>query len=180
MCSAKRASSSAAPRRVVLRLPPRLSLWVSTTAPLSIGTPLPPQFLRHLTALALGVLLAAAAVRIPLRMWRRLSLPLWGVGVALLGLTLAAGIEINGGHADTPGNGSPPGKKQATIHKLEDPTKKKIRAFIPYGPSASTLKISTASLTSLKISGGPGSDRAKASDPSPNGRPSLPRNSASS
>jgi cell division protein FtsW len=68
----------------------------STTAPLAIGSALPPHFVRHLAAVAGGLLCITAALRVPLAFWRRLALPLWATGVALLVLTLLAGVEVNG------------------------------------------------------------------------------------
>lgn len=68
----------------------------STTAPLSMGSALPPHFLRHLAALALAALLLVCGLRVPLSAWRRLALPLWGTSVLLLAATLAFGIEANG------------------------------------------------------------------------------------
>ena len=68
----------------------------STTAPLTIGSALPPHFLRHLAAVAAGLLCIAVALRVPMTLWRRLALPLWALGVAMLAFTLVAGIEVNG------------------------------------------------------------------------------------
>ena len=56
----------------------------STTAPLAMGSTLPPHFVRHLVALTGSIGLAAIALRLPLGFWQRLALPLWGVGIALL------------------------------------------------------------------------------------------------
>jgi cell division protein FtsW len=68
----------------------------STTAPLTIGSALPPHFLRHLATVAAGLLCVAVAFRVPVTFWRRLALPLWALGVALLAVTFVAGIEVNG------------------------------------------------------------------------------------
>lgn len=68
----------------------------STTAPLSMGSALPPHFLRHLAALALALLLLAGALRVPLKLWRRAALPLWGASVLLLAATLVFGVEAGG------------------------------------------------------------------------------------
>jgi cell division protein FtsW len=68
----------------------------STTAPLAMGSALPPHFLRHLAALALALLLLAVALHIPLSLWRRVALPLWGASVLLLAATLVFGIEAGG------------------------------------------------------------------------------------
>jgi cell division protein FtsW len=68
----------------------------STTAPLAIGSTLPPHFVRHLAAVAAGLLCIAATLRVPVALWQRLALPLWVLGIALLGYTLLAGIEANG------------------------------------------------------------------------------------
>jgi cell division protein FtsW len=68
----------------------------STTAPLAMGKPVPPHFVRHAVALALAAACAAGALRVPLRAWRRLALPLWWACMGLLALTLAFGVEVNG------------------------------------------------------------------------------------
>jgi cell division protein FtsW len=68
----------------------------STTAPLAIGSALPPHLVRHLLALCLGLLLASAALRIPLSVWRRFAMPLWAGNVLLLVATLLIGVEANG------------------------------------------------------------------------------------
>ncbi len=67
----------------------------SAAAPLAFGNPVPPHFQRHLLAVGLGLACIAVAVRIPLAAWRRLALPLWAAGVALLVATSAAGVEVN-------------------------------------------------------------------------------------
>ncbi len=68
----------------------------STTAPLDIDVPIPPLFRQHLLALGIGMLAMIGAMALPLRLWRRLALPLWVVGVVLLVLTATIGIEVNG------------------------------------------------------------------------------------
>jgi cell division protein FtsW len=68
----------------------------SSTAPLAIGSALPPHFTRHLAAVAAGLVCITVALRVPTAFWRRLALPLWALGVVLLAITLVAGIEVNG------------------------------------------------------------------------------------
>jgi cell division protein FtsW len=68
----------------------------STTAPLTIGRALPPHFLRHLCVAVLAVGIAASAMRVPLALWRRIALPLWGVSVLLLLATLLIGDSAGG------------------------------------------------------------------------------------
>jgi len=68
----------------------------STTAPLAIGHTLPPYFVRHLFVTAVAFTIAALALRVPLHVWRRLALPLWGGSVLLLFVTLLAGDSANG------------------------------------------------------------------------------------
>jgi cell division protein FtsW len=68
----------------------------STTAPLDIEVPIPPLFRQHLLALAIGGIGLGIAMWIPLRVWQRLALPLWALGVLLLVLTHVIGIEANG------------------------------------------------------------------------------------
>jgi len=68
----------------------------STTAPLDIDVKIPPLFQQHLLALATGLPAMAVAAAVPLRLWQRLALPLWAVGVILLVLTQWIGIDVNG------------------------------------------------------------------------------------
>ena len=68
----------------------------STTAPLDIDVKIPPLFQQHLLALATGLAAMAVAAAVPLRLWQRLALPLWAVGVILLVLTQWIGIDVNG------------------------------------------------------------------------------------
>jgi cell division protein FtsW len=51
---------------------------------------------KHLVALGLGTGIAAAALYVPVELWRRVALPLWALSVLLLLAVLAAGIEVNG------------------------------------------------------------------------------------
>jgi cell division protein FtsW len=73
-----------------------LVMIYSITAPFAEGNALPPRFSRHLAALAGGGLILVAALHVPLALWRRLALPLWGLSVLLLILTVLVGVEING------------------------------------------------------------------------------------
>ena len=73
-----------------------LVMIYSATAPLAMGKAVPPHFVRHLVALALAIAAGAAALRVPLGVWRRLALPLWWACVALLALTLVFGVHVNG------------------------------------------------------------------------------------
>jgi cell division protein FtsW len=68
----------------------------SSTAPLSIGSAIPPHFIRHCVAVAVGVSCIAVVLRIPTALWLRLALPLWGLGIAMLLATAIAGVEVNG------------------------------------------------------------------------------------
>jgi cell division protein FtsW len=68
----------------------------STTAPLEMGSALPPHFLRHLAGLCLAGLLLVVGLQLPLATWRRVALPIWGVSVLMLVATLISGIEANG------------------------------------------------------------------------------------
>jgi cell division protein FtsW len=68
----------------------------SATAPLAIGDPLPPHFLRHLAALCAGLVCVAIGRHVPIGAWRRLAMPLWALGVVLLALTLVMGTEAHG------------------------------------------------------------------------------------
>jgi cell division protein FtsW len=73
-----------------------LVMIYSLTAPLAAADALPPEFLRQLATLATSILVLIAALRVPIAMWRRLALPLWGVSSVLLLATLVVGIEVNG------------------------------------------------------------------------------------
>ena len=68
----------------------------STTAPLAIGRALPPYFIRHLCVAALALGIGAVAMRVPLALWRRIALPLWGFSVFLLLATLLVGDSAGG------------------------------------------------------------------------------------
>ncbi len=68
----------------------------SATAPLALDDPIPPLFVKHLSAACLGGLCALIAARISLSNWRRAALPLWAAGVVLLTATAWMGTEING------------------------------------------------------------------------------------
>ena len=73
-----------------------LVMIYSLTAPLAATSAMPPQFIRQLVALATSILVMIAALRVPLAVWRRLALPLWGISNVLLLATLVIGIEVNG------------------------------------------------------------------------------------
>jgi len=81
---------------VVTRLAVGIVMIYSTTAPLAMGERVPPHFVRHLVAIVLALGCGAAALRVPLRVWRRAALPMWWACVGLLVLTLAFGVEVNG------------------------------------------------------------------------------------
>ena len=68
----------------------------SATAPLAMGSAVPPLFLKHLAAMGVAIACAVGALWIPLDRWQRLALPAWGASCALLAATLAVGPEING------------------------------------------------------------------------------------
>jgi cell division protein FtsW len=68
----------------------------SSTATFAADSALPPLFVRHLAAVAVGALCIGATVRIPVAWWRRLALPLWALGVAMLVATKIGGVEVNG------------------------------------------------------------------------------------
>ena len=68
----------------------------STTAPLSINQAIPPLFINHMSALAVGLVAATAAVFVPLEVWHRIALPVWFVGILLLVATFLFGVEVNG------------------------------------------------------------------------------------
>lgn len=68
----------------------------STTAPLSINQTIPPLFVQHMTALAIGLTAATAAAFVPLVVWHRIAIPLWFLGVLILLATFLFGVEVNG------------------------------------------------------------------------------------
>ena len=68
----------------------------SSTAPLALDRLLPPLFVEHMAALALGIALAMAALLTPLRAVRALALPGWCLAVAMLAATDVLGVEVNG------------------------------------------------------------------------------------
>lgn len=68
----------------------------STTATMNLASTIPPLFLQHVSALIAGAMAALAAYVTPLRVWRKLALPLWGMCVGLLVLTALFGTEVNG------------------------------------------------------------------------------------
>ncbi len=79
----------------------------STTAPLSIEQHIPPLFVHHLSALAIGLTTATAAVFVPVALWRRIALPIGIVGIVLMAATFALGVEVNGAQRwlSVPGTG---------------------------------------------------------------------------
>jgi cell division protein FtsW len=68
----------------------------SATAPLALEAAIPPFFLRHALSVGVGAGVVAAAARVPLSVWHRLALPLWGISLALLFVTLGVGV-VSGG-----------------------------------------------------------------------------------
>jgi len=73
-----------------------LVMIYSLTAPLSSTSGMPLQFVRQLATLAMSGAVVIAALRVPLAVWRRLALPLWGASIVLLIATLFIGVEVNG------------------------------------------------------------------------------------
>lgn len=68
----------------------------SATAALDLDTPFPPLFVDHVTGLVAGLALAAIGYATPAVVLRRLALPVWGLSLVLLVVTLALGTEVNG------------------------------------------------------------------------------------
>jgi cell division protein FtsW len=68
----------------------------STTAALAIGEALPPLALRHGAGVALALVCAAVAARLPLAFWERAALPAYAAAIALLAITPVVGVEANG------------------------------------------------------------------------------------
>jgi cell division protein FtsW len=68
----------------------------SATAALALDSTLPPLFFDHVTGLLAGIAFGALGYWAPPVVIRRLALPVWGISVLLLVVTLFAGIEVNG------------------------------------------------------------------------------------
>jgi len=68
----------------------------STTAALAIGEAVPPLALRHWAGVAVALLCAAGAARLPLRFWDRAAFPLYFAAIALLVATPFLGVSANG------------------------------------------------------------------------------------
>jgi cell division protein FtsW len=68
----------------------------SATAPLELERAVPPHFLRHLSAIGAGALLAFGASLLPPRHWRALAYPAWALSVAMLVAVIAVGQTANG------------------------------------------------------------------------------------
>lgn len=68
----------------------------STTAALDLDVTIPPLFRQHLIALAVGGVAMGAAMWLPLRIWRRLAVPIWAASLLLLLATAVFGVEANG------------------------------------------------------------------------------------
>jgi cell division protein FtsW len=68
----------------------------SATAPLTRDEAVPRHFVRHASGVVVGIVVVAIAMRIPLSVWRRAALPLWGASVGLLACTLAWGVRVHG------------------------------------------------------------------------------------
>lgn len=68
----------------------------SATAALSIDDPFPALFLDHVSGLVAGLALGAVGYWAPPGVIRRLALPLWGLTLVLLVVTLLLGTKVNG------------------------------------------------------------------------------------
>jgi len=68
----------------------------SATATMALGQSIPPLFAHHVSALAIGLVVAGIALRIPTGAWRRLALPCWALSLLLLAATALFGVEVNG------------------------------------------------------------------------------------
>jgi cell division protein FtsW len=79
----------------------------SSTAALALDRAIPPLFLHHLAALALGLLGGGVAGRLPLSAWHALAPLGWVVGALLLLATELFGVEVNGAQRwlEIPGTG---------------------------------------------------------------------------
>lgn len=68
----------------------------SATSTLTDQATLPPHFLRHLGGVAIGIVGAFVASRLPLAFWRRSALALWALSVVGLALVPLVGVSVNG------------------------------------------------------------------------------------
>lgn len=68
----------------------------SATAILALDQSVPPLFFDHVTGLVAGLVLGAIGYAAPPVAIRRLALPLYGLSLVLLIVTLAFGVEVNG------------------------------------------------------------------------------------
>jgi len=68
----------------------------SATAALALDTPIPPLFFDHLVGLGLGLAAASSAYGLSATTLRRAVMPFWIASIALLGITLILGVEVNG------------------------------------------------------------------------------------
>lgn len=73
-----------------------LVMVYSATAPFALGKLISPHFVRQLTGLAIGLVLAAIASRLSAEQWRRLAIPLWVAACVLLLLVPLFGDKVNG------------------------------------------------------------------------------------
>jgi cell division protein FtsW len=68
----------------------------SSTAPLALDRLLPPLFVEHVGALAIGLVAGTLAMLTPLRLLRVVALPAWALAVGLLLANDLFGVEVNG------------------------------------------------------------------------------------
>lgn len=73
-----------------------LVMVYSATAPFALGAFVPPHFVRQLTGLAMGLVLAFVASRMTPEQWRRVALPLWSAAIVMLVLVPLIGDKVNG------------------------------------------------------------------------------------
>ncbi len=73
-----------------------LLMIYSASSPLSPNRFLPEYFVKHLSAVFMGVLTAFVATKLPMRFWEK-SVPwIWGIAIVCLAITLFAGTTVNG------------------------------------------------------------------------------------
>jgi cell division protein FtsW len=68
----------------------------SATAPFALDHAIAPHFVRHAVALVIGAALAFVVSRLPVRTWRLVAFPLWGLAVAALVATGLIGLFEGG------------------------------------------------------------------------------------
>jgi cell division protein FtsW len=68
----------------------------SATAALALDSMIPPLFFDHLVGLAIGLIAAAVAYKLPVQLIRQMAMSFWILTLLLLAATVIFGIQVNG------------------------------------------------------------------------------------